>query len=618
MTEYDYELVNGKKIRVRPKETVSEIDKNGYFRRQPNHFTTPFGDGENDLKAEGNGRYRLIWAKLCHWSNRASIVRELEGLEDQISVNLVSHGEHEKNLGWEYIYNEDAVDPVLGDQFLSEAYYRADDDYRGRTTVPALIDTKTGKVVNNDYNWLTNYMEVQFRPWHKVGAPELYPVELRDEIDRMNLWLFDNINNAVYRSSFSRSNEGHFDGVNSFYAAMDRLEKRLETKRFLFGDYVTDSDVRLYVTLARLDIRYTFQLGETKHPLYTYKNLWGYARELWSIPAFRNNTYFADFAMPPANVKGAERRGFNYRFLKQIDFEQYWGEKADRSYLSKDPENMFQIEEDAGTARKSDKTQENPQFQRDAEIYNCLRRIKSTELAKFSEDELKTVKGALDLPEFTDDRKKHFDAIKAEIELLPDGATLSSEGYGEQIQTSRASVRAGVTDALTTLLTYTKLEDFIEAGKLFYKTLEDLEHILEKQRFIAGDFVTEADIELFVSLIRFDPYYSRYLGPVRYRVQDFYHISEYLKDLYQIPAFANHTDFAEIVSQKDGKPGEFRGSTHYDIVLPRIDFDAQWKIPTKRAYLSADPTHPIYLADNRRFDLDPKWYELGAETQPAF
>lgn len=186
MANYDYEIVNGRKIRVRPKETVSEIDKNGYFHRQPNHFTTPFGDGENDLKAEGNKRYRLVWAKLCHWSNRAAIVRELEGLEDQISVNMVEHAPHEKNLGWEYVYNENNIDPVLGDQFLSEAYYRADDDYQGRTTVPALIDTTTGKVVNNDYNWLTTYFEVNFRPWHKKGAPELYPVELREEIDKMN------------------------------------------------------------------------------------------------------------------------------------------------------------------------------------------------------------------------------------------------------------------------------------------------------------------------------------------------------------------------------------------------------------------------------------------------
>ena len=82
-------------------------------------------------------------------------------------------------------------------------------------------------------------------------------------------------------NGYFRRQPNHLDGVNTFYAAMDKLEKRLETRRFLFGDYVTDSDIRLYVTLARLDIRYTFQLGETKHPLYTYKNLWGYARELW-------------------------------------------------------------------------------------------------------------------------------------------------------------------------------------------------------------------------------------------------------------------------------------------------------------------------------------------------
>lgn len=340
MANYDYEIVNGRKIRVRPKETVSEIDKNGYFRRQPNHFTTPFGDGENDLKAEGNKRYRLVWAKLCHWSNRAAIVREVEGLEDQISVNMVEHAPHEKNLGWEYVYNENNIDPVFGDQFLSEAYYRADDDYQGRTTVPALIDTTTGKVVNNDYNWLTTYFEVNFRPWHKKGAPELYPVELREEIDKMNLWLFDNINNAVYRSSFSRSNEGHFDGVNTFYAAMDRLEKRLETNRFIFGDYVTDSDIRLYVTLARLDIRYTTQLGETKRPLYTYKNLWGYAKELWEIPAFAHHTDFAAI-IRQGRIEGEEdgfRASTHYDLaLPKIDWDAQWKVSTERAYLSSDP-----------------------------------------------------------------------------------------------------------------------------------------------------------------------------------------------------------------------------------------------------------------------------------------
>lgn len=147
---------------------------------------------------------------------------------------------------------------------MSEAYYKADDDYTGRTTVPALIDVQTGKVVNNDYNRLTNYFEVNFREFHGENAPDLYPEELREEIDKLNIWLFHNVNNSVYKTAFARSKEAFWDAYNAFYAALDILEERLGHQRFLFGDYVTDSDVRLYVTLARLDIRYAFQLGHTK------------------------------------------------------------------------------------------------------------------------------------------------------------------------------------------------------------------------------------------------------------------------------------------------------------------------------------------------------------------
>ena len=540
MANYDYEIVNGRKIRVRPKETVSEIDKNGYFRRQPNHFTTPFGDGENDLKAEGNKRYRLVWAKLCHWSNRAAIVRELEGLEDQISVNMVEHAPHEKNLGWEYVYNENNIDPVLGDQFLSEAYYRADDDYQGRTTVPALIDTTTGKVVNNDYNWLTTYFEVNFLPWHKKGAPELYPVELREEIDKMNLWLFDNINNAVYRSSFSRSNEGHFDGV---------------------------------------------------------------------------NTFFADFAVPPADAKGSVERSFNVRFLKQLDFAQFWGNVDDRSALSSDPEHKLKAETDAGTAR-SDADVETEKNREDAAIYAKIHAIPSTEFAKYTEEELPTKKDPASLPPLADTREEDYQTILAEIRELPDGPELSPTANAKSSTAAAEEVKKKIAEPLDTMLNAVELAQYVESAKQFYGALEELETALGATRFLAGDFVTEADAALYVTLVRFDLLYSRYLGPVKYRVQDLKNVSDYLKDLYQIPAFAHHTDFAAIIRQGriEGEEDGFRASTHYDLALPKIDWDAQWKVSTERAYLSSDPTHPIYLGNNRRFDIDPTWYDLGAES----
>ena len=341
MADFEYVDVNGRQIRVRPTESGQEIDEYGNFHRQPNHFTKGFGEGENPVEAD---RYILFWGKGCNWSNRASIARELLGLDKAIKVEIVDWGDYEKPLGWEFVNSPNHINKETGAQFLSELYYNADDDYEGRTTVPALVDYKEKKVVNNDYHKLTNYFEVDFKPFHKKNAPDLYPEELRNEIDEMNYWLFDNINNGVYKTTFCRSKEAYWDAYNSFYAAMDLLEERLENRRFLFGDYVTDSDVRLYVTLARLDIRYTHQLGHTKHPLFTYKNLWAYARDLYQIPAFKNNTYFKDFANPDNKKQGRTFESFNARFLDEIDFDAYWGAPHNRARLSSDPGNKFRTE----------------------------------------------------------------------------------------------------------------------------------------------------------------------------------------------------------------------------------------------------------------------------------
>lgn len=669
--KYDFEVVNGRKIRVRPTEAGQEVDENGYFRRQGNHFTRPFakqdgtipGDPETagslgritgedlygkpttagkgssqaaPLKAEPY-RYRLIWAKGCHWSNRAAIVRQLEGLEDAISVNLAGDAEHEKNLGWEFVYNEDGLDPLTCDQFLSEAYYRADWDYGGRTTVPALIDLKAEggpAVVNNDYNWLTVYFETAFRPYHRKGAPDLYPKALRKEIDAENLWLFDNINNAVYRCWFSASREGYSQGYRTFYAAMDLLEKRLAKNRFLFGDYVTDSDIRLYVTLARLDIRYTFQLGETKHRLVDYPNLWGYARDLWQIPAFRENTYFADFANPEVNDHGAYRASYNYRFLRQINFEGLWGHPTDRAKLSRDPAHKFLAETDGGSARTdgADVTadaNETPAdsgnvskkagesfsdggrievfkgyplsqeqaaaFRKDAETYEKIHRIKSWNIEKIAGD---TVKDPKDLPAFADDREEQKKAILEYAARVPEQPLLAEN------QALQTYIRGSVTDTLTTLITAVKLPEFEEAYQVLYAAFDTLEERLKDQRFLLGDFVSLADVDLFVSLVRFDSLYSRQLGATKHRLVDYPNLWGYARDLYQIPAFRRSVDWKKLiasVSYREEK-GNYSMNPFYDDVLPSTDIDAIWETETERAYLSSDPTHVFHEIDNRRFD----------------
>lgn len=323
----------------RPNETKSEIDERGAFIRQKNRFDTPIGDGEGETRAAGGGRYRLFWAKGCHWSNRASIVRELLGLEDVISVKIVGPTGENNEYGWGFPDEPDHTDPVTGAKFLSEFYLRADPEYRGRATVPSLVDTETNKIVSNDYHRLTNYLEVAFKPWQAENAPDLYPEHLRREIDILNDWLFPNINNAHYRMAFCQSLIAYKEAYDDFYSAMDKLEERLESNRFLFGDYVTDSDVRFFVTLARWDTTYYRNLGPLKKRVKDYKNIWAYARDLYEIPAFRNNTYFRDFSRQPRDARLFN--SFNARFVDQIDYEAIWSAPQTRRFLSRTPEEKF-------------------------------------------------------------------------------------------------------------------------------------------------------------------------------------------------------------------------------------------------------------------------------------
>jgi putative glutathione S-transferase len=121
------------------------------------------------------------------------------------------------------------------------------------------------------------------------------------------------------------------------------MDKRLEQNRFLFGDYVTDSDVRLFVTLARLDVGYSRNIGPCKHRLVDYKNLWPYARDLYQIPAFAHNTYFKDFAFTTEEGEG-QRSAYYDMVVPSTDFDAIWKTPTDRESLSADPARKFRPE----------------------------------------------------------------------------------------------------------------------------------------------------------------------------------------------------------------------------------------------------------------------------------
>lgn len=270
-------------------ERTNEISPDGEFVRQNNLFTTPFGNGGNELPVEAD-RYRLLWAPICPWAHRQIIVLKLLGLDSVISVGTANPVRTAE--GWSFGDNSDGKDPVLGIKLLSEVYEKADPHYGGRATVPVVVDAQTGKAVNNDYFKLSNYFETAWRPFHKEDVPDLYPEALRGEIDTLNDWLFHNVNNGVYKAGFAESQAEYEKAFDALFSALDELEKRLAGNRYLFGNHITDSDIRLYVTLARFDAAYYFVFRTNRNRLVDFPNLWNYAKDLYQTPGFGDTTDF--------------------------------------------------------------------------------------------------------------------------------------------------------------------------------------------------------------------------------------------------------------------------------------------------------------------------------------
>ena len=184
--------------------------------------------------------------------------------------------------------------PLIDAADVSYTFPYAPEEVQARVTkvVPTIVDVKTKKVVNNDYHRLTNYWETVWKPFHKEGAPDLYPEDLRSEIDALNEIIFNEINNGVYKAGFAQSQESYEENYHLVFNRLDRLEEHLSKNRFLFGDRLTDADIRLYVTLATFDTAYYFAFRLNKKRIRDYDNLWNYAKELYSIPAFKEATDF--------------------------------------------------------------------------------------------------------------------------------------------------------------------------------------------------------------------------------------------------------------------------------------------------------------------------------------
>jgi len=251
----------------------------GAFQRQEDAFRNwVTADGSSGYPAV-KGRYHLYVSLACPWAHRTIIVRKLKGLENVIGMTVVDP--IRDDCGWAFGDGTGhSKDPINGFSFLSEAYQATEPKYHGRVTVPVLWDTETMRIVSNSDDDIMRMFNRAFDR-HTDSQLDLYPESLREEIDRLNEDIYENVNDGVYRAGFATSQAVYEKAVRRLFDALDREEIRLGKHRYLLGDAQTESDWRLFVTLIRFDAVYHGHFKCNIRRIIDYPNLFGYLKDLY-------------------------------------------------------------------------------------------------------------------------------------------------------------------------------------------------------------------------------------------------------------------------------------------------------------------------------------------------
>ena len=260
-----------------------EQSEAGEFQRQEDTFRDWISkDGSTPHPAVA-GRYHLYVSLACPWASRTVIVRKLKGLEDAIGLTVVDPIRDEK--GWAFRDGPGhSTDPINGFKFLSQAYAATDPHFDGRVTVPVLWDKEMKRIVNNCEDDICLMFNEAFNAVAQHNDVNLFPKEIAAEHEKLAGFIYDNVNNGVYKAGFATRQRAYEISVRRLFEALDELEKRLTGSRYLFDDRIVEADWRLFCTLVRFDAVYHGHFKCNLRRIVDYRHLQGYLLDLNQQP----------------------------------------------------------------------------------------------------------------------------------------------------------------------------------------------------------------------------------------------------------------------------------------------------------------------------------------------
>ncbi|KAF2672196.1 hypothetical protein BT63DRAFT_422704 [Microthyrium microscopicum] len=285
---------------------VDPKDKSGEFKRQVSSFRSKISSDPGAEFPPAKDRYHLYVSYACPWAHRTLLVRSLKGLEDIIPYTSVHW--HLGDKGWRFAEKNEKVagsnvtpDPLHDEAFthIRQIYFESDPDYSGRYTVPVLYDTHSKRIVNNESADIIRILYHSFDSVlpDKAAAIDLLPKDLESAIDEANSWIYDDVNNGVYKSGFATTQEAYEKAVTTLFSSLDRIEGHLSSQKdgpFWFGERLTEVDIRLFTTIIRFDVVYVQHFKCNIRDIRSgYPALHKWVRNLyWNVGGFKETTQF--------------------------------------------------------------------------------------------------------------------------------------------------------------------------------------------------------------------------------------------------------------------------------------------------------------------------------------